>query len=36
MKKDPEILQDMAEKSLLCAPVDAAGVICDNIREFER
>ena len=36
MKKDPEILRDMAEKSLLCAPVDAAGVICDNIREFER
>lgn len=36
MKNDPEILRDMAVKSLLCAPKDAAGVICDNIREFKR
>ena len=36
MKNDPEILRDMAAKSLLCAPKDAAGVICDNIREFKR
>ena len=34
MKKEPEILKDMAAKSLLCAPKNAAGVICDNVREF--
>lgn len=34
MKNDPAILRDMANRSLSCAPKDAAGVICDNIREF--
>ena len=35
MKKDPEypgVIWQKTEKSLSCAPVDAAGVICDNIR----
>lgn len=35
LKNDPAILEDMEAKSLLCAPKDAAGVICDNIREFQ-
>ena len=28
---NPEILKDMASRSLACAPVDAAAVICDTI-----
>jgi len=31
LKNNPEILKDMAEKSLACAPVAAAQIICDTI-----
>ena len=31
LKNNPEILKDMASRSLACAPVDAAAVICDTI-----
>ena len=31
LKNNPEILKDMAAKSEKCAPVDAAGIICDTI-----
>ncbi|MDO4544598.1 MAG: undecaprenyldiphospho-muramoylpentapeptide beta-N-acetylglucosaminyltransferase [Bacillota bacterium] len=31
LKNNPEILKDMSKKSLQCAPVDAAGIICDAI-----
>ena len=34
MRKEPDILKDMAGKSLLAAPKDAAGAICDNIEEL--
>ena len=33
LKNDPEVLKDMAEKSAACAPVRAAGIICDRIFE---
>lgn len=36
LKEDPAILQDMEAKSLQCAPKDAAGMICDNIGEFQK
>lgn len=31
LKNNPEILNDMAEKSAACAPLQAAQIICDNI-----
>lgn len=31
LKNNPELRQDMAQKSRACAPVDAARVICDHI-----
>lgn len=31
LKNNPEVLRDMAQKSAGCAPVRAAGIICDSI-----
>lgn len=36
MKNNREILEDMSEKSLLCAPKNAAAIICDNIPAFTK
>jgi UDP-N-acetylglucosamine--N-acetylmuramyl-(pentapeptide) pyrophosphoryl-undecaprenol N-acetylglucosamine transferase len=36
LQKDPEALEDMAQKSHKCAPMDAVGIICDNIEEFNQ
>ena len=34
MKNNSEILDDMSKKSLMCAPKNAAKIICDNITAF--
>lgn len=35
LKNNPEILKQMAESSLACAPLEATKIICDNIINCE-
>lgn len=34
LKNNPDILEDMSQKSLMSAPENSAGIICDNISVF--